>query len=154
MSQINQLLISYGGLFLFAMAFVEQSGLPLPAAPWLLAEGALAADGKLRLFGAIGCAALGCLAADLIWFRLGLHGKGHIFRVFPDLESIKLTILPRPHTRLFFLGVRRLAAAKFQVITKSLFWGEENWGATPDPAPPPPPWLTFLCGFPQGVKQT
>ena len=32
MSQINQFLILYGGLFLFAMALAEQSGLPLPAA--------------------------------------------------------------------------------------------------------------------------
>ena len=43
MSQITQLLISHGGLFLFLTAFADQSGLPFPAVPWLLAAGALAA---------------------------------------------------------------------------------------------------------------
>ena len=31
MSQVNQFLMSYGGLILFLIEFVEQSGVPLPA---------------------------------------------------------------------------------------------------------------------------
>jgi membrane protein DedA with SNARE-associated domain len=38
---------------LSAAVFVEQLGVPLPAAPWLLAGGALAATGKINLFAAI-----------------------------------------------------------------------------------------------------
>ena len=66
MTQISQFLISHGGLFLFVMALVEESGLPLPAAPWLLAAGAMAAVGKLSLLASIWWAALGSLLGDMI----------------------------------------------------------------------------------------
>jgi len=113
MSQITQLLISHGGLFLFLTVLADQSGLPFPAVPWLLAAGALAAGGKLSLFAAICWAALGSLAADMIWFYLGQRGKRRIFRVFPDLESRKRTLPPKLYTRLILRGVRVLTAAKF-----------------------------------------
>ena len=59
MNQIAQFLISHGGLILFAIGFAEQSGLPFPGAPWLMAAGALSASGKLSLLAAIGWAAAG-----------------------------------------------------------------------------------------------
>ena len=113
MNQITQFLISHGGLFLFLIVLADQSGLPFPAVPWLLAAGALAADGKLSLLAAICWAALGSLAADMIWFYLGQRGKRCVFRVFPDLESRKLTLPRKLHTRLILRGVRVLTAAKF-----------------------------------------
>ena len=79
MNQITQLILSYGGLFLFVAGFVEQSGLPFPGALWLLAAGALAAEGKFSLIAAICWAAAGCLAADSIWFHLGRRGKSRVF---------------------------------------------------------------------------
>jgi membrane protein DedA with SNARE-associated domain len=81
--------------------------------PWLLAAGALAADGKLSLLGAICWAALGSMAADMIWFYLGQRGKRRVFRVFPGLESRKLTLPRKLHTRLILRDVRVLTAAKF-----------------------------------------
>jgi membrane protein DedA with SNARE-associated domain len=113
MSQITQLLISHGGLFLFLTVLADQGGLPIPAVLWLLAAGALAAGGKLRLFAAICWAALGSLAADMIWFYLGQRGKRRLFRVFPDLESRKRALPRTLHTRLILRGVRVLTAAKF-----------------------------------------
>src|SRR6267378_5254901 len=113
MSQITQLLISHGGLFLFLTVLVDQSGLPFPAVPWLLAAGALAAGGKLSLFAVICWAALGSLAADMIWYYLGQRGKRRIFRVFPDLEFRKRTLPRKLHTRLILRGVRVLTTAKF-----------------------------------------
>src|SRR6266478_2196387 len=113
MNQITQFLISHGGLCLFLIVLADQSGFPFPAVPWLLAAGALAAGGKLSLPGAICWAALGSLAADMIWFYLGQRGKRRVFRVFPDLESRKLTLPRKLHTRLILRGVRVLTAAKF-----------------------------------------
>ncbi len=113
MNQITQFLISHGGLCLFLIVLADQSGFPFPAVPWLLAAGALAAGGKLSLPGAICWVALGSLAADMIWFYLGQRGKRRVFRVFPDLESRKLTLPRKLHTRLILRGVRVLTAAKF-----------------------------------------
>jgi membrane protein DedA with SNARE-associated domain len=113
MTQINQFLIPYGGLILFVTVFVDQSGLPLPVEPFLLAAGALAAGGKLSLFAAISCVALGCLAADMIWFYLGLRGQERLFRVFPGWASIKHTIPRGLDTRVILRGMWRLTAAKF-----------------------------------------
>jgi len=113
MSQITQLLISHGGLFLFLIVLADQSGLPLPAVPWLLAAGALAAGGKLSLFAAICWAALGSLPADMIWFYLGQRGKRRIFRVFPHWEARKRTLPRKLHTRSILRGVRVLTVAKF-----------------------------------------
>ncbi|HXJ75289.1 MAG TPA: sulfurtransferase, partial [Candidatus Dormibacteraeota bacterium] len=71
MNPMTQFLISHGGPCLFLMVLADQSGFPFPAVPWLLAAGALAAGGKPSLFAAICSAALGSLAADMIWFYLG-----------------------------------------------------------------------------------
>ena len=113
MTQINQFLISHGGLLLFVAVFVDQTGLPVPVEPILLTAGALAARGKLSLFVAISCVVLGCLAADMIWFYLGLRGQGRLFRIFPSWASIKDTLPRGLDTRVILRGLRRLTAAKF-----------------------------------------
>jgi membrane protein DedA with SNARE-associated domain/rhodanese-related sulfurtransferase len=71
MNEILEFLVRHGAVVLFAAAFAEQIGIPLPAAPWLLAAGALAAADKINLPLALSAAALGSLLADLIWFYLG-----------------------------------------------------------------------------------
>jgi membrane protein DedA with SNARE-associated domain len=108
-----QFLISQGGLFLFLIVLADQSGLPFPAVPWLLAAGALAAGGKLSLLGAICWASLGSLGADMVWFHMGQRGRTRLLRVFPHWETWK-HILPRKlHTRLILHGVRVFTVAKF-----------------------------------------
>ncbi|WP_447980144.1 rhodanese-like domain-containing protein [Candidatus Nitrospira bockiana] len=64
-------LTQYGTVVLFAVVFVEQIGLPLPAIPVLIAAGALAGTGHMSLWTAIGVTVGAALAADWIWFELG-----------------------------------------------------------------------------------
>ena len=64
-------LIRHGPLVLFIGVFIEQMGLPIPAAPLLLAAGALVAAGKMNWAIAITSAAVGSSLADLIWYQLG-----------------------------------------------------------------------------------
>ena len=113
MSQMTQFLMAHGGPFLFLIVLLDQSGLPFPAVPWLLAAGALAAGGKLSLPSAMCWAVVGSLGADMIWFRLGQRGKKRIFRFFPDLQSRKQTLPQKPHIHLILRGVRVLTTAKF-----------------------------------------
>ena len=113
MNQITQFLISHGGLILFAITFTEQFGLPLPGAPWLMAAGALSANGKFSLFAAIGWAAAGCVAADAIWFFLGHRGKARVFRVFPHLHSVQVRLERATLAKTILHGTRMLTVAKF-----------------------------------------
>ena len=73
MSDIINLLVRHGIGVLFAAEFIEQVGIPLPAAPWLLAAGALIGAGKMYWWVALIAAALGSLLGDLIWFYLGRY---------------------------------------------------------------------------------
>ncbi len=113
MNAITQFLISHGGLILFAIAFTEQFGLPLPGAPWLMAAGALSASGKFSLLAAIGWAAAGCVVADAIWFFLGHRGKARVFRVFPHLRSVQVRLERATLAKTVLYGTRMLTVAKF-----------------------------------------
>jgi len=113
MNHITQFLISYGGMFLFLVGFAEQSGLPFPGAPWLLAAGTLAASGRFSLIATVCWAAAGCLAADTIWFHLGHRGKSRVFRVFPHLHAVRCRLRQATLTSSILQGARMLTAAKF-----------------------------------------
>ena len=73
MNQTTQFLINYGLPIIFGAVFVDQMGIPIPCAPWLLAAGALAAVGKFNWALALGLSILACLIADFIWFYLGRY---------------------------------------------------------------------------------
>ena len=76
----------YGYVLLFAWVLVEQLGLPLPAAPVLLAAGALAARGELRFWEAFGLAWLACLLADSTWFHVGRRHGHQMLRLLCKLS--------------------------------------------------------------------
>ena len=112
-NQITHCIISYGSPLLFAAGFAEQSGLPFPGAPFLLAAGALAASGKFDLIAGIGWAAAGCVAADAIWFFLGRRGKSRVFRMFPHLQAVQGMLERATLAKTVLHGMRMLTAAKF-----------------------------------------
>ena len=113
MNEITQFLISYGGLVLFVIGFAEQSGLPFPGAPWLLAAGALSASGRFSLIAAIGWAAAGCAVADAIWFFLGRRTKARVFRFFPHLQAVQVKLERATLAKTVLHGTRMLTVAKF-----------------------------------------
>jgi len=116
MSHVSEFLVLHGGLVLFLIAFAEQSGLPFPGAPWLLAAGAMAAGGRINLFTAILWATIGSLAADTIWFYAGNRSKARLFRLFPQWHSIWDVVARKTHTSLIIRGIQMLTAAKFLPI--------------------------------------
>lgn len=71
MTHTTEFLVKHGAPVLLAAVFVDQIGLPLPAIPWMLAAGALAAEGKFNLSLGIIIVEFACLTADLMWFYLG-----------------------------------------------------------------------------------
>lgn len=113
MNDINQFLMSHGGPLLFAVVFAEQAGLPLPAAPWLLAAGALAAGGELNPVAGIGITALAAVIADSIWFYVGRRGGQRVLHLFCRLSLARNCCVGRSQNLFARHGLRWIVAAKF-----------------------------------------
>lgn len=72
----------WGLALVFGSVLLEQGGLPVPAAPILLAAGALADDGLASPEFVLATALVACLIADHAWFVLGRrHGRRLLARV-------------------------------------------------------------------------
>jgi membrane protein DedA with SNARE-associated domain len=113
MNETTQFLASHGLPLLFAVVFIEQLGLPIPALPWLLLAGALSAAGKLNLALAIAVTVIACLLSDIFWFSLGRYrGKrvlGLLRRISPKPESC----VPRTQKTFSKQGLIAVLFAKF-----------------------------------------
>lgn len=76
MHETVQFLLRHGYSVVFLTVLAEQFGLPFPAAPVLLAAGALAANGNIALLSALLFAVAASLIGDVFWFGLGrLRGR-------------------------------------------------------------------------------
>jgi membrane protein DedA with SNARE-associated domain/rhodanese-related sulfurtransferase len=113
MDEVTQFLLRHGGLVLFVVVFAEQIGLPIPAAPVLLAAGALAGAGALDPAAAIGLAVAACFLGDFIWYYLGRHRGRHVLSVLCRISLEPDSCVRRTET--FFLrhGTWSLVLAKF-----------------------------------------
>jgi membrane protein DedA with SNARE-associated domain/rhodanese-related sulfurtransferase len=80
MNETVEFLLKHGYIVLFAAVLAEQSGLPLPSAPFLLAAGALAGLGRLNIAEALILAIIASLIGDSLWFYLGRTRGSSILR--------------------------------------------------------------------------
>jgi membrane protein DedA with SNARE-associated domain/rhodanese-related sulfurtransferase len=82
----THIVLMYGYLLLFAWLVVEQLGLPLPAAPILVAAGALSASHQLSFALALAAGVAGSLVADTIWYFVGRKYGHHVLRILCKLS--------------------------------------------------------------------
>ncbi|MDB6124285.1 MAG: Rhodanese domain protein [Pedosphaera sp.] len=113
MNEIFSFLVRHGPAVLFAAAFVEQIGIPIPAAPWLLTAGALAGAGKINWLVALGAAVIGSLLADLIWFYLGRRGGQRMLSLLCRISLEPDSCVRRTQDMFTRYGMRGIVAAKF-----------------------------------------
>src|SRR5438093_3691695 len=113
MNETLEFLVRDGTSVLFAAVFVEQMGLPLPAAPWLLAAGALAGIGKMNWFVALNAAVIGSMLADLIWFYFGRHGGQRVLSLLCRISLEPDSCVRRTQDLFTRYGMRGVVAAKF-----------------------------------------
>ena len=66
-----QFVLRHGQAVIFLATLTEQIGIPVPAAPVLLAAGTLIGLERLRVGPVLGVAVLACLIADFLWYELG-----------------------------------------------------------------------------------
>ncbi len=113
MNEILEFLVRHGAAVVFAAVFVEQMGVPLPAAPWLLAAGALAATGKLNWVVALSAATFGSILADLIWFYLGRYRGQRVLSFLCRISLEPDSCVRRTQDVFTRWGMRGVIAAKF-----------------------------------------
>lgn len=88
-------------------------GVPIPAVPWLLAAGALAAAGKFHWFMALELSIGACLIADFFWFYLGRYRGTQVLGLLCRM-SLEPDSCVRKTVNLFTrYGWRGIIAAKF-----------------------------------------
>ncbi len=113
MNETIEFLVRHGATVLFAAVFVEQMGVPLPAAPWLFAAGALAGTGKMNWVTALGAAACGSLLADTIWFWLGRRYGNRVLSLLCRISLEPDSCVRRTQNMFTRHGMRGIVLAKF-----------------------------------------
>lgn len=113
MNETLEFLLRHGAAVVFAAVFVEQVGVPLPAAPWLLAAGALIGTGKMNWPLALVAALFGSLLADLIWFYLGRSYGTRVLNLLCRISLEPDSCVRRTQDVFSKYGMKGVIAAKF-----------------------------------------
>ncbi len=113
MAEATQFLITHGLPILFAAVLLEQLGLPIPASPWLLAVGALAAVGKTSAPLAIAIVIMACLISDSLWFQLGRHRGAKVLNLLCRISLEPDSCVRRTQNLFTRYGLKAVLVAKF-----------------------------------------
>jgi membrane protein DedA with SNARE-associated domain len=113
MNEFGPFLVNNAGLAIFATIFAEQIGVPLPAAPVLVAAGALAADGALNPALALGVTLVGCVLADALWYYVGVRGGSKLIRLMCRLSLGDESHMEGAQRLFAKYGMSAIAGAKF-----------------------------------------
>jgi membrane protein DedA with SNARE-associated domain len=106
-------LVRHGYALLFATVLAEQLGLPVPAAPFLLAAGALAGMGQLHAGAALLAALLAAALSDALWFELGRRRGSRILSLLCRLSLEPDSCVRRTEEAFVRSGPNTLLVAKF-----------------------------------------
>ena len=113
MAQILQFVLHYGYALLFVWVLIEQGGLPIPAAPLLLAAGALAAQGRMHFAPAVLVPAIASLFADTFWYSFGKRRGGVVLNLLCRIALEPDSCVRRTESTFTRFGSRTLLICKF-----------------------------------------
>ncbi len=108
-----QFLVTHGYSVLFVWVFGEQAGLPIPAAPLLLAAGSLTGMGKLNFVFVALVGVFACVLADTSWFLLGRAYGGRVLKLLCRISLEPASCVRRTDNLIGKHGARLLLFAKF-----------------------------------------
>ena len=113
MDETLRFILHYGYLVLAVWVFAEQIGLPLPSMPGLLAGGALAGAGNLKLGLVVLLPAAGALLADVVWYQIGRHRGASVLNVLCRISLEPDSCIRNTENRFARSGPNALVVAKF-----------------------------------------
>src|SRR5690242_19143926 len=103
----------HGYALLFAWVLAEQSAIPLPSVPLLLAAGALSRAGRLHVLPAIACCAIAAQIADTVWFQLGRHRGRQVLRLLCRVSLEPDSCVRQTENAFLKYGMSSLLVSKF-----------------------------------------
>jgi membrane protein DedA with SNARE-associated domain len=98
---------------LFWWVLAEQSAIPLPSAPLLLAAGALIRAGRLYTLPAMACCVIAAVIADTIWFQLGRRRGRQVLRVLCRVSLEPDSCVRQTENAFLKYGLNSLLVSKF-----------------------------------------
>lgn len=113
MNSATQFLMQYEYAVLFGFVLAEQIGLPIPAAPMLLAAGALAAPGRLSVLIVVLLAASAAVTGDSLWYALGSYRGRSVLNMVCRISLEPDSCVRRTQGVFHRHGARLLLFAKF-----------------------------------------
>lgn len=103
----------HGYALLFLWVLAEQSAIPVPSFPLLLAAGALIHTGRLLIVPAILSCMIAALIADSIWFELGRHRGRQVLRLVCRLALEPDSCVRQTENAFSKYGMSSLLVSKF-----------------------------------------
>jgi membrane protein DedA with SNARE-associated domain len=103
----------HGYALLFLWVLAEQSAVPIPSVPLLLAAGALIHTGRLNAFLVIVCCVVAALIADSIWFQLGKRRGRGVLRLLCRLSIEPDSCVRQTENAFLKYGMKSLLISKF-----------------------------------------
>ena len=103
----------HGYALLFSWVLAEQSAIPLPSIPLLLAAGALIRTGRLHALPATACCVIAALMADTIWFQLGRRRGRRVLRLLCRVSLEPDSCVRQTENAFLKYGMKSLLVSKF-----------------------------------------
>jgi membrane protein DedA with SNARE-associated domain len=103
----------HGYALLFGWVLAEQSAVPLPSIPILVAAGWLARTGRLQAGVAMACCVIAALLADSLWYCLGRRRGPKVLRWICRISLEPDSCVRRTEDAFLRYGMRSLLVAKF-----------------------------------------
>jgi membrane protein DedA with SNARE-associated domain len=108
-----QFVANHGYSVLFFWVLAEQSGIPIPSLPILLATGAMAANDELSFGAILALATLASLIADYGWYQLGRRKGMKVLNFLCKLSLEPDSCVRQTESAFSKQGLRSLLVAKF-----------------------------------------
>jgi len=113
LSQTIAFVERHGYALLFFWVLAEQSAIPLPSVPLLLAAGTLIRTGRLHVLLALACCVFAALIADTIWFQLGRHRGRRVLGLLCRVSLEPDSCVRQTENAFLKYGMRSLLVSKF-----------------------------------------
>jgi membrane protein DedA with SNARE-associated domain len=113
MNDVIQFLMRHGYSVLFVWVFAEQLGLPIPAAPILLAAGAMAGAGKLNFILILVVGIAGTMLSDILWYQIGRYRGNRALSLVCRISLVPESCIANTKEVFGRHGAKSLLVAKF-----------------------------------------